>query len=172
MTIALLFLVFHGVMGGIDVVINHEFKEHLPEKLSAKKEILLHSYREILFAIIFLGLAWVTWHGIWALVIAGVIVAELIVTTMDSLVEDRTRELPGFERIIHILLLINSGIYLALLAPEFREWYSLPSALVTADYGWLSIVLSVLGFFAVAWSIRDAVAYYKMPEPELPQPGL
>jgi hypothetical protein len=81
---------------------------------------------------------------------------------MDSLVEDKTRELPGFERVIHILLLINSGIYITLLAPVFWEWYSLPSTLVTINYGWISITLSILGFLAVAWCIRDAIAYLKM----------
>jgi hypothetical protein len=159
MKTALLFLILHGILGGIDVVFNHELTEHLPKSLAAKKEVLLHSLREGCFAIIFLSFAWLQTFGAWALVISFIIMGEIVVTGADAIVEDRTRRLSAFERIIHVLLFINTGIYLVLLAPIFSDWFFGNTALQLVDYGWLSLILSTLGLLAVGWSIRDFRAY-------------
>lgn len=159
---ALLFLVLHGLLGGVDVVINHELKERLPDNPKARKEVLLHSLREACFAIIFLSLAWLQWNGPWCYMIAAVILVEIFITSIDSLVEDRTRILPPFERLVHIALFINTGIYTVLLTMVLIDWQSLPSAVILINHGWLSIALTVLGLFAVAWAVRDAISYRKL----------
>lgn len=163
MSVVLLFLIIHGMLGGIDVLINHELKERLPVRASAKKEELLHSIREGLFAIAFLGLGWVQWKGNWAVVITGIILAEIVVTLLDALTEDRTRQLSRFERVIHTLLFINTGLYLSLLAPVLWHWYSLPLGLTITNYGWTSVALSLIGVFSMIWCIRDAVAALRAP---------
>lgn len=159
---ALFFLVLHGLLGGIDVVINHELKERLPDNPKAKAEVLLHSLREASFAIIFLGLAWLQWNGLWCYLIAGVILVEIIITSIDSLVEDKIRILSPFERLVHIALFINTGIYMALLAPVLLEWQAHPSAILFINHGWPSIALTMLGLFSIAWAMRDALSYRKL----------
>jgi hypothetical protein len=158
MSIALLFLFFHGILGGIDVIVNHELNERLPVIASAKKEELLHSIREGLFAVIFLSLAWFQWKGSWTLVITGIILAEIFVTFLDALTEDRTRQLSFFERVIHTLLFINTGIYISLLAPVLWHWYSLPFSLTCISYGWISVALSFIAVFSLVWCVRDLKA--------------
>lgn len=159
---ALIFLIIHGLLGGIDVVINHEIKEHLPDNPELRTEVFLHSLREASFAIIFLSLAWFQWKGVWVYFIAAVLLIEIIITSIDSLVEDRLRQLSPFERIIHIMLFINTGIYIALLAPALLEWHAQAGAISYIDHGWFSIALSVLGLFAVAWTVRDGLSYCKL----------
>lgn len=162
MLLVLSALIFHGLLGGIDVVLNHELSERLPQRLSAWQEQALHSAREALFALLFLGLAWFQWHGAWAWVIVALIAAELAVTLRDSVVEDRTRQLPVFERLLHAVLFINLGVYATLLAPHLWAWLHEPAALVSTNYGWPSYVLTLLGLLAVGWCLRDAVSYRRL----------
>ncbi|MDP2247601.1 MAG: hypothetical protein Q8J65_05675 [Nitrosomonadales bacterium] len=159
---ALIFLVIHGLLGGIDVLFNHEFKEHLPDNPAAKSEVFLHSLREASFAIIFLSLAWFQWKGFWCYFIAAVLLIEIIITSIDALVEDRVRTLSAFERVVHILLFINTGIYIALLAPVLLEWQAQANTVSFIYHGWPSVLLSLLGLFAIAWTVRDALSYRKL----------
>ncbi len=160
-TFALYSLVFHGVIGGLDVLINHELLEHLPRRPTARRELLLHSLRELLYGLLFASLAWGQWHGGASGFIVFLIVAEIAVSTVDSLEEDRSRRLPGFERILHIVLLINVGVYATLLAPVLLAWQQLPTALRLVDHGWPSWLLSGLALLAIAWSVRDGLCCWR-----------
>lgn len=162
MDLPLLFLIVHGLIGGIDVVFNHELKERLPYAAFAKREEALHSLRELFFAILFFALAWYEWRGIFALGIIMLLALELLTTTIDSIVEDRTRQLSGFERVNHNLLFINSGIILVTLLPVLAAWTQMPTAIVQAAYGWKSDVLTVFAWLALAWSLRDLNRYRKL----------
>ena len=51
-------LIVHGVIGGIDVFLNHELLARLPSRPEAAGEERMHSARELLFALLFLSLAW------------------------------------------------------------------------------------------------------------------
>jgi hypothetical protein len=154
----LILLIFHGLIGGADVIFNHELAEHLPHRNKARIEEGLHSLRELIFALLFGGLAWFEWHGVFAWCIAALLVAELLVSWIDTLLEDRVRRLSPLERSLHLLLFINFGAYTALLAPVLIEWQSLANGLHLVHHGFLTWVLSVLSALALAWSIRDAFA--------------
>jgi len=78
---------------------------------------------------------------------------------LDSVVEDRTRTLSAVERINHMLLGLNTGLYAAFIAIEVvSRWAALPTALVPVDHGVLSWLLSGCALVIVVWAIRDAVA--------------
>ncbi len=47
-----------GLLDAFDSFCNHESKERLPSKPSAMVEQRLHSYREFIYAFVFLSLAW------------------------------------------------------------------------------------------------------------------
>ncbi|MES2934562.1 MAG: hypothetical protein V4805_13860 [Pseudomonadota bacterium] len=160
--VVLYLLIFHGVAGGVDVIFNHEIDQRLPQQPSARREQLLHSLRELLFAILFASLAWFEWRGWASGFIVAVIAAEVVVSTVDSVEEDRTRRLPVSERILHSALLINVGIYTALLAPILTIWQQSPTQLRVVDYGLPSAILSTLALFALGWSVRDAARYFKL----------
>jgi hypothetical protein len=162
-------LVFHGVLGGVDVLFNHELVEGLPHRPGAGREEALHAAREALFAALFFSLAWFEWHGLLAWCIAAVVAAEIVVSTWDSVLEDRTRRLPAFERILHIALLINLGAYIMLLLPLLADWSGLPSGLEFRSHGWQSLALTALSIAAIAWCMRDAISSRRLAA--LPAPA-
>ena len=69
---------------------------------------------------------------------AALLLAEIAITLKDFLVEDATRRLPPFERVLHAVLAIGYGAVLALLAPTLIGWAALPSALVATSHGAIS----------------------------------
>jgi len=148
-------LIFQGFLGGYDVLWNHEWKEKLPTKPSAALEQKIHGVRELFYAVVFLGLAWLSWHGIWAWIFFGLIVIEVVLTAWDFVTEDKTRTLSPTERVTHLVLSMTGGAYVALLIPVLIEWSRLPSFLVDADYGVRSWALTVLGVGVFVWGVRD-----------------
>jgi hypothetical protein len=156
------FLILHGLIGAFDVIWNHELKERLPTRPWAALEQRLHSGRELLFALLFISLAWWQWHGRYAWFIAVIVGIELGVTTRDAIVEVKTRVLSVTEQTSHVFLFINFGIFLSLLFSELSLWQRLPGAIVAANYGWRSALLTALGASALLWCVRDALAAFAL----------
>jgi uncharacterized protein len=126
---------------------------------------VLHSARELLYSFVFVALAWFRWQGGWAVLIAVVLGTEVVITLVDFVVEDKTRRLPAFERVLHTVLAVNFGAVLALLAPILVTWWRLPSAVVFVSYGPISWIFTVFGIGVFAWSVRNAVAVLKLRRP-------
>lgn len=162
MTAVLCLLVLHGVVGGLDVILNHELIVRLPGRVWAKSEEALHGAREFLFAVIFGGLAWFEWHGAMAIVLGLVIASEYVVSFVDTLLEDKTRRLPLMERALHTILFINLGAYTALLIPRMYEWSGMPTGMRFTHHGMLSWVLTALSALSFAWSVRDTLSYFSL----------
>jgi hypothetical protein len=161
-TVLPLLLVAQGVIGGLDTMLNHELVEKLPSRPDACREIGLHWVREAIYGGLFCGLAWFAWHGVLALVIAGLLVGEAIITLSDEYVENKTRVLPQNERVLHVFLTINYGVIAALLLPLCYQWFQQPAGLIARDFGWLSWALTALGVASFAWAVRDLIAWRRL----------
>ncbi|MFP5392817.1 MAG: hypothetical protein ACLGI6_14915 [Gammaproteobacteria bacterium] len=155
-------LIAHGLLGGADIILNHELIAHLPRQVAARRELRLHSLRELAFALIFAGLAWYEWHGALAFVIIALFVSELWISTVDTVLELDTRRLPVTERILHVLMFVNLGVVMALLGRDMVGWIAQPTALVPARTGALAWVLSAQALLALGWCIRDALSYRRL----------
>ena len=149
-------LIAHAIIGGLDIVINHEYLARLPRQPALWMEVRLHSIRELIFATIFIGLAWFEWHGWFAAVLAALFLAEVLISIVDTVLELDVRTLPVPERILHVLLFINLGTIIALLGPDAWHWFLQSSALVPTGHGIWSWVLSAQSALALGWCIRDA----------------
>jgi uncharacterized protein (TIGR01777 family) len=145
-------------MGVFDTFYHHELTERLAWRPSQRYELQLHALRNILYALLFLMLGWLEVHGIFAMVIIAVLVAEIIITLMDFVEEDMSRKLPASERINHTLLAINYGAILVLLLPVLIGWAMQPTGIVTAYAGWLSIVAAASAVGAALCGLRDFAA--------------
>ena len=117
-------------MGAFDTFYHHEMTERLAWRPSQRHELQLHGVRNILYALLFLVLGWLEIHGLAAMVIILVLVAELVITLMDFVEEDMSRKLPASERINHTLLALNYGAILVLLLPVLIGWAAKPIAIV------------------------------------------
>ena len=151
-------LLLHGVLGFLDIVVNHELLAKLPKRGDTASEEALHAVRETIFTCLFAALAWYEWHGAWAWGIAALLLAEVIVSTRDVIVEGDTRVLPVPERVIHLLLFISLGVLITLVSYALLWWHAGETAIVRVDYGWASWMLTGMAVLSLVWAVRDGVA--------------
>jgi hypothetical protein len=150
-------LLLHGVIGGMDVILNHELLARLPSSPTAGPEQRMHALRELLFAAIFVSLAWFEWHGPLAWWIVALFAGELLVSARDVVIEGDTRVLPVPERILHLFLFMNLGVLLLLVGSAVLEWLAAPGALVRTGFGWASWVMSLFALLSLGWAVRDGI---------------
>ncbi|VAW76620.1 Cell division inhibitor [hydrothermal vent metagenome] len=160
--IALQLMAIQGVLGAMDTIYHHELTEALPQRNSARKELSIHSIRSIIYAVLFIGLSAWTWSGMWAWVLILLFSVEIVLTLWDFVVEDKTRLLPPTERVMHTILAINGGAFIALLALNIPDWIAGPSVFIWAPHGLLSIFLMICGIGVGLSGIRDGFAAYQL----------
>lgn len=151
-------LLLLGVLGALDTLYYHEWKLRLPTTPGAASELRLHAIRDFAYAIVFGTLAWTTWQGFWVALLAAILLLEVVITLSDFLEEDRTRRLPGGERVMHAVMGITYGVFLALLYPQAAHWAKLNAKFGAANYGGLSWVLTAFAIGVLASGIRDLAA--------------
>ena len=162
MTAALYVLIFLGTLGAFDTLYYHEWRLRLPSTPSAAPELRLHALRDFAYTIVFGSLAWTSWNGVWTWLLAVILVFEIWMTLTDFLEEDRTRRLPPGERVMHAVMGITYGIFLALLYPYAAQWARLDSGFGGANYGIVSLVLTVFALGVFTSGIRDLAASRKL----------
>jgi len=171
MTVALWMLAIQGVIGAFDTLYYHEWRARLPARgRSVAGELKLHAARDFLYAVLFASLPFVEWRGTWLLVLLAVIVAEIVLTLTDFVVEATVRKpfgdvYPG-ERVTHAIMGILYGAMVAHMIPAMIEWWSQPTALawepapVPAALR-ASLVIMAVGVFLSG--VRDLYAAFEMP---------
>lgn len=162
MNILFILLSVQVVMGAFDNLWHHELQAKLPQRPSARRELMLHTIREAIYGVVFIGLAWWQWQGLFAVVLAGLLGIEVVVTLADFLEEDRSRTLPPFERVLHTLLTISYGLFLAVFAPVLWAWGQEPTRLLQVDNGWWAPLLTAYGLGVLAWSLRNLIAVRRL----------
>ena len=146
------------VLGFADVIVHHELIARLPWRSGAAPELRLHGARNLVYAVIFLTLAWILPFGWIAWILVGLLLAEATITFIDWIVEDSSRVLPASERALHGLLAINFGVLLALLAPIVWQWLNEPASLEFVVRGVWSWLATAAGAGLLAMAIRDFAA--------------
>jgi hypothetical protein len=137
MITALWLLAVQGILGAFDTLYYHEWRARLPGRVpGTAPELGLHAVRDFLYAALFGTLPWLAWQGLWVLVLAAVLVAEILLTLADFVVEIRVRkplgDVYGGERVTHAVMGIIYGAMVANLLPVVWHWWSLPTALAPA----------------------------------------
>jgi uncharacterized protein len=158
MNAAIWILMVQASLGAFDTLYYHEYKLKLATGEHTAHELRLHATRDFLYAIIIGSLAWLTWNGPFALVLAAILLAEVGITLSDFVEEDKVRKLPAGERVMHSIMGIVYGAFLALLIPEMMKWYSLPLGFGTAYHGFPGWVLSLIAAGVAASGVRDLLA--------------
>ena len=145
-------------MGAFDTFYHHEMTERLAWRPSQRHELQLHGVRNMLYAALFLVLGWLEVHGLLAVAITVVLVAEVVITLMDFVEEDISRKLPASERINHTLLALNYGAILVLLVPVLIEWAGQPTAVTPALHGFWSVLATASAVGVGLFGLRDLAA--------------
>jgi len=171
MIVALWLLAIQGAIGAFDTLYYHEWRAKLPARgRLAAQELKLHAARDFFYGVLFATLPWLAWHGAWVLVLAAVIVAEIILTLTDFIVEITVRkalgDVYGGERVTHAIMGILYGAMAANLIPALIAWSHLPTALVIdppAIPAWLRWSLVAMAAGVVVSGLRDLYAALELP---------
>ena len=164
MLIALYLLLAQGTLGAFDTLWYHEYHQQLPRNASAKVELRLHASRDFAYAIVFGSLAWRLWHGAWAWLFLAILIFEIGITLWDFIEEDISRRLPPGERVMHTIMAIIYGAFLAYLLPEVFQWTAQPTELALAQHGLLSWILTAFAVGVFSSGIRDVIASFRMEQ--------
>jgi hypothetical protein len=162
MSVAFWLLAAQGILGGIDNIWNHEWRAKLPARPTARRELQLHAARGLIYGPVFLAFAWVELHGLYAAALLGILAIELFITLADFVEEDRSRALSPQERVLHGLLTLNYGAFLALILPSLAAQAAMPSAILSIDFGWMSWLLTLYAVGSAGFGIREALAARKL----------
>jgi hypothetical protein len=171
MIVALWLLGIQGVIGAFDTIYYHEWRARLPARGKvAAPELKLHAARDFLYAVLFATLPCIAWQGTCVLALAGVFVAEIVLTLTDFIVEIAVRRSLGDvyagERVTHAVMGILYGAMVANLIPVLVRWWGRPTAFVVE---WAEIPdLLRWGLFAMAAGVflsglRDLYAALELP---------
>ena len=161
-TLALQLMAAQGCLGAFDTLYHHELTETLAQRTTARNELAIHAVRALLYALLFVGLAYWEWHGLLAWLLLGVFGVEIVLTLWDFVVEDRTRLLPASERVTHTVLAINGGAFITLLALNAGDWASYPTGVAWRPQGWLSVFLALCGVGVGLSGLRDGLAALRL----------
>ncbi|AMC35200.1 TIGR01777 family oxidoreductase [Janthinobacterium sp. B9-8] len=163
MQIILYLLVLQGLMGAFDTIYHHELTVALPGKKTAQRELRLHAIRSSLYAVVFAGLAWFEWRGLWLWGLSALILIEIALTLCDFVEEDKSRLLPATERVTHTILAMNGGALFGYWAISVAPlWASQSTSLHLVNYGLWSWVLSLFALGVGLSGIRDGFASLKL----------
>lgn len=161
--LALQLMAVQGCLGAFDTVYHHELTEALPQRATARRELMIHALRATIYGALFIGLsAWV-WQGALAWLLLALFGVEIVFTLWDFVVEDQTRLLPATERITHTVLAINGGAFICLLALAAPAALAAPTGFRYEPHGLLSVFLALCGVGVFASGIRDAFAARALP---------
>ena len=115
-------------------------------------------------------LPWLAWHGRWALALVAVLVAEIVLTLTDFVVEIAVRKPLGDvyagERITHAVMGILYGAMIASLIPALIRWWPLPDSFAAASAdvpGLLRWALTTMAIGVFVSGLRDLYAAYGLP---------
>jgi hypothetical protein len=171
MIVALWLLALQGVIGAFDTIYYHEWRARLPARgKAAASELKLHAARDFLYAVLFATLPLMAWQGRWVVVLSAVIVAEIILTLTDFVVEITVRrqlgDVYGGERVTHAIMGILYGAMTANLIPVMLHWWTLPTRLastVAAAPAALAVSLVIMAAGVLLSGVRDLYAAFEMP---------
>ncbi len=158
MHIAIWLLLVQASLGAFDTLYYHEYKLKLAHGDHTSIELRLHAVRDFAYAVIIGTLGFATWQGAWAWVLAGLLLAEVVITLWDFIEEDKIRKLPPGERAMHSIMGIVYGAFLAYLVPELIRWSSMPTGFGTAYHGIPAWILLVIAIGVFVSGVRDLAA--------------
>ena len=171
MAVALWLLALQGVIGAFDTIYYHEWRARLPGMgPQAAAELRLHAGRDALYGVIFGTLPWFAWQGWWTFALLAVLVAEIILTMSDFIVEISVRkplgDVYGGERLTHAAMGILYGAMLACLFPTLREWLARSTAFSWSPANIAPMLrgcLTVMALGVVLSGVRDLYASVGLP---------
>jgi hypothetical protein len=158
-----------GLLGAADIVFYHTISHGIRKHAECRTELLVHSLRGPTYALLFAVLPNFAFHGLWYWALCALLAFDLALSVWDFAIERRSRArlggLPTGEYLLHVLLGILFGAFVALLLSAAAPWPAQATALVCEPVPvpdllrWLLLVMAA-GVFASG--ALDAAAWWRL----------
>ena len=164
MTLVLALFIVNAVLGAWDTLWYHEWKTRLAERLdTTRTELRLHVARDAIYVVVYLVISWWQVSGSFVVGLAVLLMAEIVITLTDFVVEDRDRPAIGGmaagERVLHTLMAIVYGAALVTIVPLLGEAAGGPDAFLRHEAPiWLSIAGTLFAIGIAVTGLRDGLA--------------
>lgn len=169
MEVATYLLFILGLLGGIDVLFFHSIAHGIRQHSGSRTELILHSFRGPVYALLFLGVPNFVLRGAYWWMLVGVLAIDFLITVLDFLVERRSREmlggLPTAEYILHLLMAVLFGAFVMAIWLETSTWSTGPTSIVysPANVFWaVRVGLGLMAGLVFASGLLDIVAAYRL----------
>jgi hypothetical protein len=179
MTTAFYLLLVVGHLGFFDVVYYHTYRCHLTERPECQREVFWHTARHLIYALQFLIIANLRFHGAALLALVVLYLADVYVAWSDVWEETASRRdqggLPPGEYFMHIVLSLLVGAYIMNVAQAVWPDRLLPTAVVVdpppvpALLRWL---MTFMGVSALGYFVHDLHGWWRRRRAATPLPSL
>jgi len=157
-----------GAIGFFDVVFFHWYRCRLAERPECHTEVFWHTARHLVYALQFLWVANLRFHGAALFGLAALYAADVVVAWSDVWEETASRKpqggLPRGEYFTHVVLSVLVGCYLMSVATAVWPDRLLPTAVVVAPPSvppLLRGLMTAMGLSALAVFLLDLQAWIK-----------
>ena len=158
-----------GILGGTDILLYHSVSHGIRSHAESRWELVTHAMRGPTYATLFLVIPNFETHGIFAIAVAALLVLDVAISIADFALERRSRAhlggLPSGEYVLHMMLAILFGAFVALAAPNLVDWARLPSALLATDAlaaHWVRATLAIFAVGVLSSGLMDALAAMRL----------
>lgn len=157
-----------GHLGAFDVLYFHVRRCALHTRPECQREVLWHTIRHLIYALQFLAIANLRFHGAALLCLALLYAADVLVAWSDVWEETASRKpqggLPRGEYFMHVVLSVLVGAYIALVARAVWPDRTLPSAIVLSPPdvpSALRVLMTVMGVCGLGFFVRDLTRWFR-----------
>jgi hypothetical protein len=134
MSAAIWILFALGLLGATDIVLFHTLSHGIRRHPDCRTELLVHALRGPTYALLFGVLPNFALHGLWYWALCALLAFDLGLSVWDFAIERRSRArlggLPTGEYLLHVLMAILFGAFVALLLEATAPWPDLATAVV------------------------------------------
>ncbi len=174
MTAAFYLLLAIGLLGAFDVVYFHIYRCRLHLRPESQREVLWHTARHLVYALQFLWVANLRFHGAALLLLGVLYAADVFIAWADVWEERESRAsqggLPRGEYLMHVVLSVLVGLYLMSIFQAVWADRLLPAAVLVAPPAVpaaLRALMTLMGVMALGTFTKDLLrwrAYRRTPQ--------
>ncbi len=161
-------LLVAGNLGFFDVVYFHWLRCRLNTRPECQREVALHTSRHFIYALQFLWVANLRFHGRALFFVVALYACDVLVAWLDVWEETRSRApqggLPRGEYLMHIVLSVLVGAYLSQVASAVWADRLLPTEVVLAPPdvpAILRLVMTLMGVCALGLFVADSIGWLR-----------
>jgi hypothetical protein len=155
-------LLLAGNLGFLDILYFHTYRCRLMRRSECQREVLFHTLRHSVYAVQFIIIANIRFHGWTLLILAFLYACDVAIAWADVLEEPTSRAaqggLPRGEYFMHIVLSLLVGAYLFAVAETVWPDRLLPTAVVVDPPhvpSLLRLMMTGMGFAAFGYFCHD-----------------